>query len=133
MFVDYIRGMQQAAADDPRITFAGRYTNEQAATVFAEMDALVVPSTWYENTPFVVLEAFAAGVPCIASDLGGLSEVVDHESNGLLFAPGNAKSLANAINRMVTEPDLYQRLKPQAPPSIAANLDRFAAIYAGRP
>lgn len=129
MFADYIRSVQQAAEGDPRISFAGPYSGEQTSDVFAEMDALVVPSTWYENTPFVVLEAFAAGVPCITSDLGGLSEIVRDGHNGLLFPAGNAKALANAIERIVTEPGLYERLQPEGAPDMQANYDRFAAIY----
>ncbi len=132
MFADYIRSVQQAADGDARITFAGPYSGEHTSDVFAEMDALVVPSTWYENTPFVVLEAFAAGVPCIASDLGGLSEIVVDGQNGLLFPAGNAKALAEVIKRIVTEPGLYERLKPATPPDMTANFDHFAAIYAGR-
>jgi len=130
MFADYIQRVQKAAAGDPRIQFRGPYSSEQASEVFQEMDALVVPSTWYENTPFVVLEAFAAGVPCIASDLGGLSEIVHDGKNGLLFAAGNAHSLAAAIERMVTEPGLYQRLQPDASKGMTENFDRFEAIYA---
>ena len=59
MFQSYIDGVIAAAAGDPRITFAGSYGEQDTPRVFAEMDVLVVPSTWYENTPFVVLEAFA--------------------------------------------------------------------------
>jgi glycosyltransferase involved in cell wall biosynthesis len=132
MFADYIRTVQQAAHGDSRITFSGPYSGDQTSDVFAEMDALVVPSTWYENTPFVVLEAFAAGVPCIASNLGGLSEIVQDGQNGLLFPAGNAKALAAAIERIITEPGLYERLKPGTPPDIKANFSRFAAIYAGQ-
>ncbi|MCK5944479.1 MAG: glycosyltransferase, partial [Planctomycetes bacterium] len=67
MFADYIARVRQRAEGDDRIRFAGAYGAEQTSQVFADMDVLVVPSTWYENTPFVVLEAFAAGVPVIAS------------------------------------------------------------------
>lgn len=131
MFANYIQGIRRSAEGDARIQFAGPYSGEQASNVFAEMDALVVPSTWYENTPFVVLEAFAAGVPCIASDLGGLSEVVRDGENGLLFAAGNARSLADAIARIVAEPGLYEQLKPAKSPGMTKNFDRFAAIYSG--
>lgn len=131
MFADYIRSLLETAKGDARITFAGPYSGDQASDVFAEMDALVVPSTWYENTPFVVLEAFAAGVPCIASDLGGLSEIVRDGENGLLFPAGNAKALAEAIKRIVTEPGLYEQLQPAPSQGMTANYDRFAELYQG--
>ena len=131
MFADYIGGVRAAAAGDPRIVFAGPYGEERASDVFAGMDALVVPSTWYENTPFVVLEAFAAGVPVIASDLGGLSEVVRDGGNGLLFRAGDASALRAAIERLAGEPGLYARLRPTPPHGVDADFARFSALYRG--
>ncbi len=129
MFAEYIDRIRERAREDGRITFAGSYDAEQTSEVFADMDVLVVPSTWYENTPFVVLEAFAAGVPVIASDLGGLSEIVEDGGNGLLFEAGNPRALAAAIRRLVDEPDLYASLCPPTPGSIADNYDRFVELY----
>ena len=129
MFANYIAKVRTAAGDDARITFPGPYSEADAAAVFASMDALVVPSTWYENTPFVVLEAFAAGVPVLASDLGGLREVVRDGQNGLLFRAGDASALRAVIERLASEPGLYARLQPAAPPSIAANVDTFRAMW----
>lgn len=129
MFAGYIAKVRAAAGGDPRITFPGPYAAAQAPQVFADMDALVVPSTWYENTPFVVLEAFAAGVPVIASDLGGLKEVVRDGENGLLFRAGDAMSLRATIERLAAEPGLHARLLPKAPPGIAQDYDRFTAAY----
>jgi glycosyltransferase involved in cell wall biosynthesis len=110
MFAEYIARCRAAAGGDPRIVFAGPYGEEDTGRVFAGLDALVVPSTWYENTPFVVLEAFAAGVPVVASDLGGLAEVVQHERNGLLFRAGDAAALREAIERLASDPGLLARL-----------------------
>ncbi|MCU0866939.1 MAG: glycosyltransferase [Planctomycetes bacterium] len=131
MFADYIRGLRQLAGDDPRITFDGAFDEAAASTVFAGLDALVVPSTWYENTPFVVLEAFAAGIPVLASDLGGLSEVVQHGHNGLLFPAGDAMALRALIERLVDEPDLHRRLVPAPPHDVAEDHRRLAALWRG--
>lgn len=129
MFADYIAKVRNTAGDDARITFPGAYGETEAAQVFADMDALVVPSTWYENTPFVVLEAFAAGVPVIASDLGGLAEVVHHEQNGLLFRAGNVVALRAAIERLADDPALYARLRPSPPHGIAEDVAQLAAAW----
>lgn len=131
MFADYIARCRTSAAGDPRITFAGPYGEADTGRVFAGLDALVVPSTWYENTPFVVLEAFAAGVPVVAADLGGLAEVVQHERNGLLFRAGDAGSLRAAIERLAGDPSLFARLLPTPPPSIAASYPTVRALYRG--
>jgi glycosyltransferase involved in cell wall biosynthesis len=131
MFADYIGALRAAAKDDARITFAGAYDAKAASQVFADMDALVVPSTWYENTPFVVLEAFAAGVPVIASDLGGLREVVREGHNGALFPAGDAQGLAAAIERVAARPQWFDADGFAAVPTNAAGYDRFRAAYAG--
>ena len=57
LFQGYIDALRARAQTDPRITFAGAYDAARAGEVFASLDLLVVPSLWYENTPFVVLEA----------------------------------------------------------------------------
>jgi glycosyltransferase involved in cell wall biosynthesis len=131
MFADYIARCRSLAGDDRRITFAGPYGEADTGRVFAGIDALVVPSTWYENTPFVVLEAFAAGVPVLASDLGGLAEIVQHEGNGLRFAAGDATALRTALERLARDPALFARLVPTAPASIATTCPAFAALWRG--
>ena len=129
-FRSYIDELQRHAASDPRICFAGPYAHVDAGQVFADTDVLVVPSTWYENTPFVVLEAFAAGVPVIASDLGGLSEVVLDGQNGLLFTAGSVGSLRAAIERLAGDAALYAKLSPRATATVAAGYSRFRSAYA---
>lgn len=131
MFADYIASLQAAAAGDPRIAFAGAYGAADASQVFADMDVLVTPSTWYENTPFVVLEALAAGVAVIASDLGGLSEVVRDGVNGALFRPGDADSLADAIERVAARSPWFDAVVHGPAPTNADGYARFRAAYIG--
>jgi len=115
------------------VDFRGRFTRDRLAEVYGHIDVLVVPSTWNENDPLVVHEAFAAGVPVIASDVGGLREVVTAESDGLLFRAGDAGDLAAAMARFVTDPTLVSRLRAgiglgRTSSEAAADL---AALYAG--
>jgi glycosyltransferase involved in cell wall biosynthesis len=65
---------------------------------------LVLPSEWYEAFPHVILEAFACGVPIIASRIGTLADVIRHGKNGVLFRPGDARDLAANIQWMVSHP-----------------------------
>jgi glycosyltransferase involved in cell wall biosynthesis len=67
--------------------------------------AIVVPSICYENQPLSLLEAFASGKPVIASDLGGITELVTHRERGLLVRPGDAAALAGALSWAVANPD----------------------------
>lgn len=130
MFQPYIDHLRELAGDDPRIRFPGAYSAAQAPRVFADMDVLIVPSTWYENTPFVVLEAFMAGVPVIASDLGGLREVVRDGENGALFRAGQAADLRRVIAE-ATDPTWSYSRQPTVPPSIAENYESFVRCYRG--
>lgn len=59
---------------------------------------LVMPSIWYENFPRTIVEAFAAGLPVIASRIGALAELVTHGQTGLFFEPGNSQSLREVLS-----------------------------------
>jgi glycosyltransferase involved in cell wall biosynthesis len=93
------------------------------------MDVLVVPATWYENTPLVMLEAMQAGVPVIASDLGGMSELIDEGRNGFLFEAGDVGALAALLRRCLDDPSILACMRPEPPPSIAANYTAFRELY----
>lgn len=72
-----------------------------SAEVLAEMTrscALVIPSIWYENFPRTVVEAFACGLPVIASRIGALSTLIEHGQTGLLFEPGNPQDLVSKLH-----------------------------------
>lgn len=129
-FREYVEPMVERAKQDPRIEFPGPYDHDQLSQVLADADLIVVPSTWYENTPFVILEAFEAGVPVIASDLGGMAELIDEGVNGFTFANGNADALAAVLRRCLKQPDLVASLRPDSPGTIADNYDAFRAAYA---
>jgi glycosyltransferase involved in cell wall biosynthesis len=110
-YPSFVQGLRQLAGSDERISFAGPFARDRVGQVLSEIDVLVVPSRWYENSPVVIYEAFAAKTPVIATDLGGMSEVVEHGKNGLLFELDNVKDLARQLQRLVEEPDLLDRLR----------------------
>lgn len=131
MFQDYIDGVRGKAADEPRVRFPGPFEHGELDRVMAETDLLVVPSLWYENTPFVVLEAFEAGVPVAVSALGGMTEVVEPGKNGFQFPAGDAAALAELLQGLLDDPAPLQALAPAPVATIASNYDRFSAIYRG--
>jgi glycosyltransferase involved in cell wall biosynthesis len=85
--------------------YVGFQNREAVKHLLAGARALVLPSIWYENQPFVILEAFAAGKPVIASDLGGMTELLEGGERGLLAAPGDAESLAAAMELIYSRPE----------------------------
>lgn len=76
--------------------------------------AIVLPSIWYENQPFSILEAFASGKPVIASDLGGMTELVAQQERGLLVKPGDPDALADAMQWAVTNRSLMKEMGKNA-------------------
>jgi glycosyltransferase involved in cell wall biosynthesis len=129
MFQGYIDELRREAAADPRIRFPGPFDHGQLSDVMAELDLLVVPSVWYENTPFVVLEAFEAGVPVAVSALGGMTEVVEPGINGFTFPAGDVAALAALLQRLVDDPAPLATLRPQPVSSIAGNVDVFEPLW----
>lgn len=81
------------------VVFEGFQKGEALANLFRGAKALILPSVWYENMPYVMLEALGFGKPVIGSNLGGIPERIQDESNGLLFEAGNAESLRSALER----------------------------------
>lgn len=107
---DFVNSLRSLSAGNPAINFAGRYERENLAKVLAEIDVLVVPSTWYENAPLVIQEAFATQTPVIATNLGGMAEAVKHQISGLLFEYRNSDDLADRLNMVINNPATLNRL-----------------------
>lgn len=108
------------------ITFYGPYRNETVIERMRSVDWVVVPSTWWENSPVVIQEARAAGVPVLCSDIGGMREKVRPGLDGLHFMAGNAVDLAEKLVA-IAEHRLWAT--PGDAPAPAALIDEFVALY----
>lgn len=86
------------------VRFEGSVPGSEVAAHIRRARALLLPSICYEGQPRVVLEAFAAGVPVIASDIGGMVDLVDPGRNGLLPAPGSRVEWRGAIDELSDDP-----------------------------
>lgn len=96
--------------------------------------ALVVPSLWHDNSPMVIYEACALGLPVVAAAVGGIPELVREEENGLLFRRGDAAGLVVALRRLAKDAALRARLSAGARARAAEwsperHLGRLLAIY----
>jgi glycosyltransferase involved in cell wall biosynthesis len=97
------------------VVWQGRYRQEEMASLLAATDWVVVPSTWWENAPLVILEAFAAKCPVICSNVGGMAELVRDGVNGLHARVGDDRDLARVMRRAVVDTGLRQRLSEGLP------------------
>jgi len=104
----------QAAAKNPQIEWLGRCDQAQVRRAMADAALLVFPSTWYEAFPLVIVEAFAAGLPIVASQLGAMEELIADGETGRLFPPGNPAGLANAVESAFAHPDQMRAMRLRA-------------------
>ena len=109
----------------------GSVSHARMPAVLRDIDVLVVPSIWIENAPFIIREAFAVGVPVVASNLGGMAEMVQDGVDGLLFPAGDSAALAATLRRLIDEPDLLPALRAgiKRPMSIEEDATWLRELY----
>lgn len=118
-----------------RVVFHGRQPGEVVAEAMAAAAVVVCPSEWYENCPMVVLEAMAAGKAVVATSLGGLPELVDHERTGLLVPPADPAALGQAMGSIVRDHVAQKemggaaRARAEARHRLTDHVDAVRAVY----
>jgi glycosyltransferase involved in cell wall biosynthesis len=98
-------------------------------------DAFVLSSRW-EGLPRVVVEAMAAGVPVVSTDVGGIAEAVEDQVSGLLVPSGDHVALGNAVVRVLGDGELAGRLRAEAERrvdefDVGRMVDRLDDLYSG--
>jgi glycosyltransferase involved in cell wall biosynthesis len=88
-----------------RVLILGMQQKDRVLALMQNADYLVFPSLWYEGFPLTIVEAFATGLPVIASRLGSAAEIVDDGRTGLHFDPGDADDLAAKVNWAIDHPE----------------------------
>jgi glycogen(starch) synthase len=106
---DRVHSLVRTSPAADRITTSGFVEHTAVPGVLASLDLLVLPSA-YEEMGSVLVEAMVAGLPVVASDVGGIPEVVLHGETGLLVPPGDVPALTAALDRLVADPVLRARL-----------------------
>lgn len=118
-----------------RVRFHGSYRQEELAGLMAEIDWVVVPSIWWENSPVVIQEAFLHRRPVIASGIGGMAEKIRNGTDGLHFRAGSPESLADKLVRCLQEDDLWAELSAgtPSPPDLGTFASEHVALYRDLP
>ncbi len=104
-YPEYVTQIRTAAEGEPRVEFSGTFRRAELPRVIGELDVLVVPSTWSENTPLVIFAAQAAGRPVVGSQVAGIAEVVADGVNGRLFESGNPVALSAILHELIERPE----------------------------
>ncbi|MBW1886740.1 MAG: glycosyltransferase family 4 protein [Deltaproteobacteria bacterium] len=97
------RGIPEGA-----LTFKGQMSYEDMPSMIANADIFVLPSM-SESMPLSLIEAMACGKACVASKVGGIPEIINHEENGFLVTPGDSRDLSIKINTLVNDPGLRKK------------------------
>jgi glycosyltransferase involved in cell wall biosynthesis len=109
-----MRRMTAQTKHASRVQFLGHCKKERLQELLSGALLVVVPSEWYENAPMTILEAFAAGKAVVASDIGGIPELVRAGETGALFPPGDAVALRAALQSLLASPATMTRLGENA-------------------
>jgi len=106
-----LKGM---AEGDSRIVFHGFVPREELMQLYEGAHITVVPSIWYEAFGRIIIESFKRGTPVVASNIGGIPEIIEHGYNGLMFEPGNVSELKETLEGLIESPPEMERLRQGA-------------------
>ncbi len=128
----YRQRLNGLAAGDARIEFHDPIPPAEVVSRLRQYDVLAVPSQLLETGPMVALEAFAAGIPVIGSDLGGISELVEDGISGLLVEPQSIEGWTDALRSLCEDRDLLPRLRSgvRPPRSMSLVAKEMSELYA---
>lgn len=101
-------------ADGERVEYLGALSRQRIQSLMREATLVVFPSDCYENFPLAIVEAFASGVPVIASRIGAMAEILDDGRTGLHFRPGDAEDLAAKIEWSAAHPEELAKMRRES-------------------
>ncbi len=105
-----VEKFRQLAGADSRIIFHGFVPPEGLRSLYEMAHITVVPSIWYEPFGLIIIESFKFGVPVVASNIGGIPEIIENGYSGLLFEPGNVSQLTEILGNLIENPTELKRL-----------------------
>jgi glycosyltransferase involved in cell wall biosynthesis len=125
-FAEVLEGLKGS-----NVTYLGPYHRSELATIMDEIDWIVVPSMWWENSPLVIQEAFLHGRPVICAGIGGMAEKVEAGVSGLHFTAHDPVSLAETLREAARTPGLWERLRSGIPSiyGMADHVDSLSTTY----
>jgi colanic acid/amylovoran biosynthesis glycosyltransferase len=132
--------LEQYAVDcgvKDRVLFEGPRNQDEVVALYRDTDIFVLAS-FAEGVPVVLMEAMAMEIPCVATWVNGIPELIEHETSGVLVAPADPAALAAAVDRLAADPELRRRLGKKGREKVVAtfnlntNADLLARIFRRR-
>jgi glycosyltransferase involved in cell wall biosynthesis len=105
-YLDELKVLITRLGLEERVLCHGRVDDDELSKLFTLADIYLMPTTRQEGLPLTILEAMANGLPVIASDIGGISQVIENDEDGLLVKPGNVSELINAIRILKNDEEM---------------------------
>jgi glycosyltransferase involved in cell wall biosynthesis len=105
---------KEMAEGDSRIIFHGYLEREMLHESYYQSNLTVLPSICYDNSPMMIYESLTTSTPVIASDIGGIPELIEEKINGYLFKPGDEEELRQILEALINDPDSLKRLEKGA-------------------
>jgi len=125
--------VHETASSISQVFYHGPYDYERLQSILDQIHVLVIPSLWEETLGLIGLEAQAAGVPVIASALGGMLDYVEDGVNGMLFTPGESSHLIHCIEKILEQPSLLEQMSIRAikPHTMPSHARKILELYKG--
>lgn len=129
------RFLERVAKVGRNVTVRGPYEPERVDDLMRQVDLVVTPSIWWENSPLVIEEALRNRRPVVCSDIGGMAEKVRDGRDGFHFPVGNAMALASLLRRIAAGRTELNRVSAtlRAPPDLETVAAKHRAVYAPLP
>ncbi len=127
-YLDDLKKISRDLRTDERVTFHGRVTDDELNLAYSSADIYLIPTTRYEGLPLALLEAMAHGIPTISSEIGGNSDVITHNHDGIFIKPGNLSELISAIRRLGNDQEERRRISQAARATTERRFDKERMI-----
>jgi len=117
------------SAAGPEVRFLGQVPHSELPAIYRQADLFCLPS-WWEAMPLTVLEAMAAGLPVVASDVGDVSTMVQHGINGLVVRPRDPQALSEALGELLLDRSLRLRMGDAGRSRVVTHFSQQSALDA---
>ncbi|MES1021819.1 glycosyltransferase [Gloeocapsa sp. BRSZ] len=118
----------QSIKTEPRIRIAETLTRAELPSILATYDILALPAQWFDVRPMSILEAYAAKLPVLGSNVGGVNELIKHNIDGLLLPPTDVKAWAEAFMQLATNPNLLSKLRQGIQPIRTMSMEAIDTV-----